>query len=76
MGTVMADLAALHEAADALARACQDADAGLMFEAAFAAERADLAAITAFGPGTPELAAWRRVLGVVDAELAPEGAVP
>lgn len=69
----MADLAALHEAAEALASACQAADAGLISDAAFAAERADLAAISAFGTGTPELDAWRAILAVVDGELTVDG---
>lgn len=68
-----ADLAALQEAAEALSRACQDADAGLTFEAAFALERSDLAAIGAFGTDSPQIRAWRAVLAAVDAENVIDG---
>ena len=68
-----ANLAALQEAAEALARACQDADAGLTFEAAFAAERSSLCAGTAFEPGSPQAGAWNLILAVIDAELTVGG---
>lgn len=68
-----ANLAALQDAAEALSRACQDADAGETFGAAFALQRSSLCAAMAFGEGSAELEAWSRVLAAVDAELVIDG---
>lgn len=68
------NLAALREAAEFLARAASYADAGDFHEAAFAAESADLAALSAFAVDPEALAGWRRVLSGIDAALS--AAVP